>query len=351
MKAIRSVVAAGAALALLVGCSAEGGDAPETVTVALLDSGSRTDGAWSQAWYEGAEAAQEALGDSAIVTTTDQLAGSDALEKAGGAALSEGARAFIIATSEAPQALDRLGQKFPDRFVCGVEPPRESYRDNVCTIYPHMEQGAFLAGVAAALATKTKHVGTIGAFDSPTLTAQMEGFALGVRYVDPTITVERAYTMSLSDSGAARAAAEAQYDAGADIIFVVVSEGRTGVFAAAEKHNGYVIGANGAWSDEAPELIVTSVLYNFDLISKTMLELAAKGKLEARSYDFTLADGPYGELAEPVGAAGELLSADAWSQLQDLQSAIAAGDVEIPNAHVIGQRDAADSYDMSLLGR
>jgi len=350
MKAFRSTVVIGVAVALLAGCApADTGDGG-TVTVALLDSGSRTDGAWSQAWYEGAVAAQDELGDAAVVTTTDQLPGADALEKAGGAALSEGASAVIIATSEAPQALDRLGQKFPEAFLCGVEPPRESYQDNVCTIYPHMEEGAFLAGVAAALATRTHQVGTVGAFDSPTLTAQMEGFALGVRYVDPTITVHRAYTMSLSDSGAARAAAEAQYDAGADIIFVVVSEGRTGVFAAAEKHGGYAIGANGAWFDEAPDIIITSVLYNFDLISKEMLTLAAQGKLEARSYDFSLENGPYGELAEPQGAPGELLSADAWAQVQELQDRIRNGSLKIPGALVIGQQGAADDYDMSQLG-
>lgn len=350
MKVMKSALAVGMVLTLLAGCSSTGAE-PDTVTVALLDSGSRTDGAWSQAWYEGAQQAQKALGDSATVTTTDQLNGADALEKAGGAALSEGARAFIIATSEAPQALDRLGQKFPDRFVCGVEPPRTSYRDNVCTIYPHMEEGAFLAGVAAALATKTKQVGTVGAFDSPTLTAQMEGFALGVRYVDPTITVQRAYTMSLSDSGAARAAAEAQYDAGADIIFVVVSEGRTGVFAAAEKHHGYAIGANGAWFDEAPDIIITSVLYNFDLISKEMLTLAAKGELKAKSYDFSLENGPYGELAEPQGAPGKLISAENWARVQELQSSIRDGSLKIPGALEIGQRDAANNYDLSLLGK
>lgn len=348
MKSLRKVVVIGAAIALLAGCTASP-SGTDAVKVNLLDSGSKTDGAWSQAWFEGTQQAQEALGSAAAVSDTDQLNGADALERAGGAALSEGAKAIIYATSEVPQALDRLGKKFPDAFVCGIEPPRASYQKNVCTIYPHLEEGAFLAGVVAAKSTKTKQVGTVGAFDSPTLTAQMEAFALGVRYVDPSITVHRAYTMSLSDSAAARVAAEAQYDAGADIIFVVVSEGRTGVFAAAKKHNAYAIGANGAWYDEAPDIIITSVQYHLDQISKEMLTLAAQGKLKGKSYDFSLTNGPYGELAEPQGKPGALISADDWAGVMKLQASIKDGSLVIPGAHEIGQRDAADGYDLSKL--
>lgn len=345
------VVALVVAAALLPACgsSDKSGSDKSGEKVALLDSGSRTDFAWSESWFDGTKEAKKAVGDKASIAYTDQLTSADALEQAGGAALSQGAKAVIYATSEVPQALDRLGQKFPKAFICGIEPPRKKYQHNVCTIYPHMQEGSFLAGVLAARTTKTNHIGTVGAFDSPTLTAQMEGFALGARSVNKDIKVDRTYTQSLSDSGAARAAAGAQYESGADIVYAVLSEARTGVFAAAKKHHAYAIGAYVDWYSEAPDVVLTSVLYHLDQISKQMLESAAAGKLEPRVYEFGLADGPFGVLSAPKGNPGKLVSSATLDEVKKLQAAIADGKLVLPGALEIGKRGAANKYDLSKL--
>lgn len=343
-----------AAVGLLAGCATtpsgdNAGDGDAAVTISMLNSGSKTDSSWTQNWFEGSVEAQEQLGSGFIITYTDQLNSADALERAGGAALSEGAKAVIYGTSEVPQALDRLGGKFPDAFVCGAEGPRETYAPNVCTIYPHWEEGAFLAGVLAGRTTKTGHVGTIGAFDSPTLTSQMEAFALGVRFVDPDIRVDKVYTMDLSDTGLARAAADAQYAAGADIILVALNDGIRGVFASAEQHGGLVIGEYVDWYDEAPEHVLTSVLFHLDEVSKRMIETAAAGKLEPKSYEFSMANGPFGELAEFRGATGALVDTDTRDELVLLAEAIKSGALKLPQIHEIGKQGASDTIDLDRL--
>ncbi|WP_193509240.1 BMP family protein [Cryobacterium sp. BB736] len=353
MKLKRNAIAGVALMAMcalvLAGCSSDSAAGDDSTKISMLNSGSMTDSSWTQNWYEGSLQAQEVLGDNYSISYTDQLNSADSLERAGGAALSEGATAVIYGTSEVPQALDRLAKKFPNAFVCGAEGPRKEYLPNVCTMYPHWEEGAFLSGVLAGLTTKTKHVGAIGAFDSPTLTSQMEAFALGVRYVDPTIKVDKVYTMSLSDTAAARAAADAQYAAGADIILVALNDAIRGVFAAAEKHGGLVIGQYVDWYDEAPDAVLGSVLYHLDEVSKRMIELAAAGKLEAKSYEFSLANGPFGELAEFRGSTGELVTDETRAELERLANAIRDGKLVLPGIHEIGMQGASDKVDLKSL--
>lgn len=345
-----ALAAAAATIAVMSGCAAEGGGGDgEATKIVMLNSGSKTDHSWTESWYRGSVQAQEALGSGFEVSYTDQLNSADALERAGGAALSEGARFVIYGTSEVPQALDRLGKKFPDAFVCGAEGPREKYQKNVCTMYPHWEEGAFLAGVLAGHTTKTGHVGAIGAFDSPTLTSQMEAFALGVRYVDPGIRVDKIYTQDLSDAGLARAAADAQYSGGADIILVALNDAIRGVIASAKQHGGLVIGQYVDWYDEAPDQVLTSVLFHLDEVSKRMIETAAQGKLEARSYEFSLANGPFGELAEFRGAPATRVSADVRAELEKLADAIRDGSLKLPGIHEIGKQGASETLPVPVL--
>jgi basic membrane protein A len=331
----------------MTGCAPAADDPNAARTVRMLNSGSRTDASWTQQWFQGLQAASEAAGGSAELEYSDQLNSPEALERAGSAALAQGADVVIFATSQVPQALDRLGARHPDAFVCGAEGPREKYLANVCTIYPHVEDGAFLAGVLAGRTTKTGRVGVIAAFDSPTQTSQVEAFAVGARYARPDIVIDKAYTQSLSDSGLARAAADAQYAAGADIILVALSEGVRGVFDAATRAHGLVIAQYDDYYDQAPEVVLSSVLYRLDEVSKRMLETAAAGELEPKSYEFSLANGPFGQLAEFRGAPGALVTPETRALLSDLEAKLRSGELDVPDIHEIGRRGAADQFDLS----
>lgn len=191
------------------GAGEAAGEGP--VRLAMISSGSHTDSSFVQSWWEGTEVAAEELGDRAEITWTDGLNSLDALDRAAGATLTEGNEFLILSTSEAPQLVSEYAKKFPNAFVCGIETPRETYPENVCTILPRYWEGSFLAGALAGLATKTDTVGAISAYDIPIQNLQVEAFALGARFVNPGVEVQRGTTESFIDSGKGRAAAQAQY--------------------------------------------------------------------------------------------------------------------------------------------
>jgi basic membrane protein A and related proteins len=324
------------------GATAAGPDAAE---IAWLNSGSKSDSSWTQSWYEGSRQAQEALGDKAEVSYTDNLNSVDALDRAGGAALTEGADALIYGTGEVPDSVTNYAERFPDAFVCDVEPPRETYPDNLCTIYPEFEHGSFLAGALAGLTTKTDHVGVVTGIDIPFQNLQTEAFVLGARYTNPDVEIERVFTQSLTDPAKARAAADAQLGAGADVIFSAVDDAIRGIYAAASEHDGLVIAQYTDQYEDAPDVVLTSVLYRLDQIGAEITDLAASGDLEGKAYSFGLADADVGELAPFRGAPGDAVDQATKDRIAEIEEMIRSGDIEVPDVSVLGTAGAADEIE------
>lgn len=326
-----------------------GGDSGDAVTLAMITSGSHTDSSFVQSWWAGAEQARRALGDKARITWTDGLNSLDALDRGAGAALTEGNRYLIFSTSEAPQLVTEYAEKFPDAFVCGLETPRESYPDNLCTFMPRYWEGAFLAGALAGLTTRTNKIGVVSAFDIPIQNLQVEGFVLGARYVNPDIKIERATTESLIDSGRGRAAAQAQYANGVDIILSAIDDATQGIFLAARRAGGYVIPQYTDQYDAAPDVVLTSVVYHHDSIGAKLIETAVAGELEPRSYEFGLAELGVGELAPFRGKPGEIVTEDVRKRLEELRSQIEDGTIVLPGPEVFARRGAGEEIDLDSL--
>jgi basic membrane protein A len=322
-----------------------GGQGADAVKVSMLNSGSKSDSSWTQSWFEGSQQAQQELGDKAEVTYVDNLNSVDALDRAGGAALTNGAKGLIYATGEVPDSVTKYAQRFPDAFSCDVEPPRESYPENLCTIYPEFQDGAFLAGALAGLTTEANHVGVVTAIDIPFQNLQTEAFILGARYVNPDVKVERVFTQSLTDPAKARAAADAQYAAGADIILSAVDDAIRGVYSAARSHDGLVIAQYTDQYQDAPDVVLTSVLYHLDEIGAQIIKLIADDKLEGKAYKYGLEDADVGVQAPYRGAPGKRVDQADADRVKELEQQIRDGDLVVPDVTVLGTSGAADDVD------
>jgi basic membrane protein A len=134
-------------------------------------------------------------------------------------------------------AIDALADAHPDaRFVVLDEP---AHRPNVTRVVISVKEATFLAGVAAANATRTGTIGFIGGADTPVIWPWEAGFVAGARSVDPDIEILRdtidpgACDCGFNNIPGATALATAQYEAGADVILQAAGESGFGVFAAA----------------------------------------------------------------------------------------------------------------------
>ncbi|HEY0222789.1 BMP family lipoprotein [Lactovum miscens] len=109
------------------------------------------------------------------------------------------------------------------------------------------EQGAYLAGVAAAKTTKTNKVGFIGGEESAIITAFQVGFEKGVASVNPSIKVDVQYAGSFTDASKGQAIATSMYNNGDDIVYQCAGGVGVGAFTEAKALNQTKNEADKVW--------------------------------------------------------------------------------------------------------
>lgn len=110
---------------------------------------------------------------------------------------------------------------------------------NVSSLVFAEEQGSYLAGVAAALASKTGKIGYIGGVRIPLLQKFEAGFVAGVKATKKSATVDVKYVTEPPDFGGfndpakAKVISNGMIDAGVDVIYAAAGGSGKGLFQAA----------------------------------------------------------------------------------------------------------------------
>ncbi len=323
--------------------------APVDFSVALLSPGSSNDGSWGEASYDGVEAAATELGVTDL-GHAENLLTPDEYTQQGAAYAKEGANLVLMANGSVPQSVIKVATDYPDAVVCGaaMEIPAADLPANACTYDPEQQEGAFSAGYLAALTSKTGKLGVVAGFAFPALTRQVEGFTLGARYANPDIQVQQVYINSWTDTAAAKAAAQAQYAAGVDIVFSATDSATQGIFAAAQAGDDrYVIASYFDSHEQAPDVVLTSVLYNLEGVTKEMIRRGTAGEIKPEGYSFGL-DFGVGELA-PFYELDSVVPAEAKTKLAEVIADIESGTVKVPDEKVLGVEGSGASFDLAAL--
>ncbi|MET7680217.1 BMP family ABC transporter substrate-binding protein [Streptomyces sp. NPDC005423] len=146
-------------------------------------------------------------------------------------------------------AVKEAAAKFP-KITFGIIDDETIKADNVADLVFHEEQSSYLAGVAAAKATKKNHIGFIGGVDVPLIHKFEAGFDQGAKSVKPGIKIESQYlTQTPAEGGFAspdkgRDAASGQIDAGADVLYAAAGLSGQGVISEASAKKVWAIGVD-----------------------------------------------------------------------------------------------------------
>ncbi|MBV2355951.1 BMP family ABC transporter substrate-binding protein [Streptomyces sp. J2-1] len=169
-------------------------------------------------------------------------------------------------------ALKEAAAKYP-KVTFGIIDDDQTQAKNVADMVFHEEQSSYLAGVAAAKATKKNHIGFIGGVDVPLIHKFEAGYEQGAKSVNPNIKIESQYlTQTAQDGGFSspdkgESAADGQIDAGADVLYAAAGLSGQGVIKAAAEHKVWAIGVDSDQYNQAPlakykDYILTSALKN-----------------------------------------------------------------------------------------
>ncbi|MFG3296422.1 BMP family protein [Streptomyces sp. NPDC048179] len=153
-----------------------------------------------------------------------------------------------VGYSYAP-AVKEVAAKFP-KVTFGIIDDNTIKADNVADLVFHEEQASYLAGVAAAKATKTNTVGFVGGVDVPLIHKFEAGFEQGVADTKKGVKVKSQYLTETAAEGGfsspdkGKTAADGQIDAGADVVYAAAGLSGQGVIQSAAEHKVWAIGVD-----------------------------------------------------------------------------------------------------------
>jgi basic membrane protein A len=181
----------------------------------------------------------------------------------------------IIAVGFAYSAsVAKVAEEYPDVHFAIID-DEAAQGDNISNLVFAEEQGSFLVGAAAALKSKTDHIGFIGGVEVPLIQKFEAGYVAGAKEVNPNVKVDITYLTQapdfsgFNDPAKGKTAAQGMFDAGADVVFHAAGGSGGGLFEAAADSGNWAIGVDSDQHQTADvsvrDSILTSMLKNVDV--------------------------------------------------------------------------------------
>jgi basic membrane lipoprotein Med (substrate-binding protein (PBP1-ABC) superfamily) len=263
-RLITVVLAALLLAALLVACAAPAAPAPTAQAPAAAPDKPAVFGAYATAIEEPWDgvihaALNKAQADGKIsYTYTDDIGYSGDMERVLREVAEKQKPAVIFGDAFGnEEAVRRVAKDYPGiAFVFGsgggpVE-PNFSVFDN------WIHEPAYLSGMLAGGLSKSNVVGVVGGLPVPEVNRIVNAFIAGAKEVNPEVDVKTSFINSWFDPAAAKEAAVAQIDAGADVLFAE----RFGVIEAASEKGLCAFGNMSDQKELAPDYVVSGPVWN-----------------------------------------------------------------------------------------
>jgi basic membrane lipoprotein Med (substrate-binding protein (PBP1-ABC) superfamily) len=266
----------------------------DPVRIALVLPSTVTDLAWSQSIYDSLVQLQEAYGEDVfeIAYTENMFNVTDAAAAIRDYADS-GYNLVIAHGAQYGTSLFELAPDFPDTsFAWGTttNTGAEEGVTNVFAYEPRAEQGGYVTGVLAANLTEAGVIGLVGPVDAGDAKLHVDGFVAGVRDTNPDIDLNISFTGSFGDTALAAEAANTHVQAGADIL-TGSSQQVAGAIGVAKEKGIPWIGIQADQSPLAPEIVVATVLYDWQPTILEMITSQQAGEMGGKVLQLTLENG------------------------------------------------------------
>ena len=124
--------------------------------------------------------------------------------------------------------------------------------------YPSEESG-YLAGVVAALTTKTGTVSTVGGIKIPPVDNWIAGYQAAVKATKPSVKLLNAYSNDFNDAAKCKEIALDQISQGSDVVFQVAGDCGLGAIDAACEKNVTAIGVDADQSSQGDCVLVSAL--------------------------------------------------------------------------------------------
>lgn len=340
MRRALTMTVAFSTLALgMTACGSDDSSGGDSVKVGMAyDVGGRGDQSFNDSAAKGLDKAKNSLG----AKTKESEASPDESEGSREERLQslvDGGYTVVIAVGYSyAEAVGKVAKQNPDiHFAIIDDASAKSKGKNVTQITFAEHEGSFLAGAAAAMTSKKKHLGFVGGVETPLIKKFDAGFAAGAKKIDPKIKIERNYLTQppdqsgFADPAKGKTAAAGMFQKGADVVYHAAGASGAGIFDAAKTagKGSWAVGVDSDQGKTAKKsvrpLIMTSVVKNVNVGVYDFIKSVKDGTVKGGHEEFKLKDG--GVSLAKTG--GHLKSIQ--PKLDKLKKQIVSGDIKVPS--------------------
>ncbi len=262
---------------------------PKLKTAMVTDIGGLGDKSFNDLSYEGLKKAQTDLGVDIKVLESKEIADYETnLTQLANAGYSPIFAVGFLMTD----TVSKISTQFPNVSFGGVDEFFPTPPKNVAGLNFKEQEGCYLAGIVAAMATTDKTidarindqkvVGFVGGMDVPLIKKFEAGFRAGVKSVDPSVKVVSLYAGSFNDQAKGKELGLSEINQGADVIFAAAGATGEGTFKACqESKKSLFIGVDADQFNtikNSGDTILTSVVKRVDIAVFDSIKAAVDGK-------------------------------------------------------------------------
>lgn len=233
------------------------------VPAVVYDQAGKFDKSFNEAAYTGAERFKKTTG---IAYREAQIANEAQKEQVLRNLARRNVDLIVAVGFSFTQAVQTVAAEFPKVKFTIVDDVAKGA--NVQSIVFKEQEGSYLVGMAASMASKSKKVGFIGGMDVPLIRAFGCGYAQGAKAVNKKVEVVSNMTgttpQSFNDPARGGELARSQFDRGVDVVFHAAGGTGMGVLQAAKDKNKLGIGVDSNQNHLFPGFVLTSMLKRVD---------------------------------------------------------------------------------------
>ena len=302
-------------------------------TIGFIYVGSRDDYGYNQAHAQGAAALKKMPG--LKVVEEEKVPETDAVEKTSESMINLDGASLIFPTSFGyynPHVL-KLANKYPKvRFEhCGGLWTDKDPK-NAGSYFGYIDEAQFIAGIVAGHSTKSGKLGFVAAKPIPQVLRNINAFMMGARLANPKATTQVIFTGDWSMPVKEAEATNSLIDQGIDVLTCHVDGPKTVVENAARR-GAMVCGYHVNQSALAPKAYLTGAEWNWEALYPKFVKMMMAGEAIPNFYR-----GGLKEEIVKVSPYGQMVSAEARAQADDLKAKLTGGNYTIFKGPIVDNR-------------
>ena len=230
----------------------------------IYDMGGKFDKSFNEAAYNGMERWKKETGKQYLeFEVTNEAQREQAVRRMA----EKGASPIIAMSFSQASAIDKVAKDFPKLKFAIIDDVVK--QPNVQSVVFREQEGSFLVGMMAAMASKTGKVGFVGGMDIPLIRKFQCGYEQGAKFANAKAEVFANMTgttgAAWNDPARGGELAKAQFAKGADVVFAAAGGTGMGVYQAAKDGGKLAIGVDSNQNHLQPGTMLTSMLKRVDV--------------------------------------------------------------------------------------